>query len=434
MWPWRDWVIRAFRENLSYDKFITWQIAGDLLPNATRDQILATTFNRLHPQKVEGGSTPEEFRIEYVSDRVHTVGTAFLGLTMECARCHDHKYDPVTMKDYYSLSAYFANIDESGLYSFFTPAIPTPTLDLPEGNQEKEFADLEARIAVEEKKLAAISGKARPEFEKWKQSGGAKGISPGGLVAAFSFDEMADGKNLANLVKDGKPATTNSNNKLVAGKMGKAIHLTGDDAVTLPVGNFTRDDPFSVALWMNTPNVKDRAVVFKRSKAWTDAASRGYELLIEDGKLSAALIHYWPGNAIRVRTKEALPVKQWKHVAMVYDGSSRAAGLKIFVDGKEAACEVVRDGLTREITGGGSDTIVIGERMRDKGFKNGLVDDFRVFDRALSAVEVSSLHSGSPLEKAAGNPDELFAFFLTNQLSAMERSGSGFEKSSHRAQ
>ena len=100
VWQWRDWVLRSFRKNLSYDRFVTWQVAGDLLPGATRDQILATTFNRLHSQKVEGGSVPEEFRIEYVADRVHTFGTAFLGLTFECSRCHDHKYDPLTQKDY----------------------------------------------------------------------------------------------------------------------------------------------------------------------------------------------------------------------------------------------------------------------------------------------------------------------------------------------
>jgi hypothetical protein len=146
VWPWRDWVIRAFKENLPYDQFITWQLAGDLLPNPTRDQILATTFSRLHPQNVEGGSVPEEFRVEYVSDRLHTYGTAFLGLTMECTRCHDHKYDPIKAKDYYRMSAYFSNIDEAGLYSYFTPAVPTPTLWLPDENQEKEFHRLEEEI------------------------------------------------------------------------------------------------------------------------------------------------------------------------------------------------------------------------------------------------------------------------------------------------
>ncbi|MCH8828406.1 MAG: DUF1549 domain-containing protein [Planctomycetes bacterium] len=110
VWPWRDWVINAFNRNLPYDQFVTWQLAGDLLPNATDDQILATTFNRLHPQKVEGGSVPEEFRVEYVADRNHTFATAFLGLTLECCRCHDHKFDPVSQQEYYQLFAFFNNI------------------------------------------------------------------------------------------------------------------------------------------------------------------------------------------------------------------------------------------------------------------------------------------------------------------------------------
>ena len=119
VWPWRDWVIRAFNRNMPYDDFMIEQLAGDLMPDATDDQILATTFNRLHPQKVEGGSVEEEFRVEYVADRTQTFATAFLGLTMECARCHDHKYDPISQKEYYQLFSFFNNIDESGLYSIF---------------------------------------------------------------------------------------------------------------------------------------------------------------------------------------------------------------------------------------------------------------------------------------------------------------------------
>jgi cytochrome c553 len=115
-WPYRDWVVKAFNDNLPYDKFITWQLAGDLLPNATREQRLATAFNRLHRMTNEGGSVPEEWRIEGIADRVATFGTAFLGLTTECARCHDHKYDPISQKDYYSLSAFFNSIDEYGMY------------------------------------------------------------------------------------------------------------------------------------------------------------------------------------------------------------------------------------------------------------------------------------------------------------------------------
>ncbi len=111
VWPWRDWVIDAFNRNMPYDEFILWQLAGDLLPEADDEQILATTFNRLHPQKVEGGSIPEEFRVEYVADRTNTFGTAFLGLTLECARCHDHKYDPITQREYYQLLTVYPTCD-----------------------------------------------------------------------------------------------------------------------------------------------------------------------------------------------------------------------------------------------------------------------------------------------------------------------------------
>jgi hypothetical protein len=116
-WPWRDWVIHAFNENMPYDKFATWQLAGDLLPKATKEQILATAFNRNHKITEEGGVINEEYRIEYVVDRTITLGRTFLGVTIECAKCHDHKFDPFLQKDFYSLSAFFNNIKEVGLES-----------------------------------------------------------------------------------------------------------------------------------------------------------------------------------------------------------------------------------------------------------------------------------------------------------------------------
>ncbi len=115
MWPWRDWVIHAFNENYPYDKFITWQLAGDLLPNPTKEMILATGFNRNHKITQEGGVIDEEYRVEYVTDRTNTFGKAFLALTFECAHCHDHKYDPISTKEYYGTFAFFNQVNEKGL-------------------------------------------------------------------------------------------------------------------------------------------------------------------------------------------------------------------------------------------------------------------------------------------------------------------------------
>ncbi len=186
-------------------------------------------------------------------------------------------------------------------------------------------------------------------------------------------------------------------NQQVAGRIGHAVRLTGDDGIATDVGNFNRHDPFSVALWIQTPDQKQRAVVFHRSRAWTDAGSRGYELLIEEGHLQFALIHFWPGNAMAIKTRHQIPEGEWLHVGVTYDGSSSAGGLAIFINGQPAPCDVIRDQLQKNITGGGGDTITIGERFRDHGFTGGLVDEFYVFDRQLAQLEIRHLYDGEAL-------------------------------------
>ena len=403
VWPWRDWVINAFRENMPYDQFITEQIAGDLLPNATKAQIQATTFNRLHPQKVEGGSVPEEFRVEYVVDRLHTFGTAFLGLTLECSRCHDHKYDPITMKDYYSLSSFFANIDEAGLYSYFTPSIPTPTMLLTSDEQDTQIAEKEAAIAASLRTVTAEDAKGENAFSEWLANRPAD-FQWAGLEAQVSFDGRQGG-NLPDRVRKDKPTKTSGNNKSVAGVHGQGLQLTGDDAVHVQgAGAFRRTQPFSIGMWVNTPKKFERAVIWRRSKAWTDAGSRGYELLLLDGKPSAALIHFDPGNSIRVTAQNPLPPNAWHHVTVTYDGSSSAEGLRLWLNGKPLASTIVRDKLTKNIEGGGDPDLRLGERFRDVGFKEGKVDELHVFKRELTAIEVAQLHDGESLSQALATP------------------------------
>jgi hypothetical protein len=391
VWPWRDWVVRSFNENKSYNEFLTEQIAGDLLPNATTDQILATTFNRLHPQKVEGGSVPEEFRVEYVADRTQTVATAFLGLTFECCRCHDHKYDPISQEEYYQLYAFFNNIDEAGLYSFFTESVPTPTLWLPSESQMKQLDNLKAEVAERDRALAALPTPDEQQVVNWLgqfRSGIAQDSvnDTSGQVEYHSFDNRIEG-----------------DNRSAEGKQGLALELSGDDEYALQKGNFPRWQPFSFSLWINSPKSMERAVVFHRSKAWTDAGSRGYQLLIENDRLSFALVHFWPGNAVGVITTDKIKLNQWTHVAITYDGSARAAGIKIFIDGEPAALEVVRDSLTKHITGGGGDNIAIGARFRDHGFTGGKVDEFKVFDRKLSELEAYCFANGVSVRELLGN-------------------------------
>ncbi|MCA9183766.1 MAG: DUF1549 domain-containing protein, partial [Planctomycetales bacterium] len=424
MWPWRDWVVQAFNQNLGYDDFITWQLAGDLLPDASHEQILATAFNRNHRQTNEGGSVEEEFRSEYVADRVNTLGAAFLGLTLECCRCHDHKYDPITQREYYQLSSFFNSIDESGLYSHFTDATPTPTLLLSDESQATELASVQAEIDGNQANLAEWQPSS-DEFDDWRnrlpdvrhavtadpteenrpQSVGShlteslrtqleRSLAES-LVGDFSLDKLEDGK-LLNRVDQTWAGTTSDSPEPVPGRVGQGLRLSGDNAVSLKTGNdFTRDQPFTISLWLKATERFERAVIFHRSQAWTDSGSRGYELLIEDGKLSAGIIHFWPGNALRLISSEELPLDRWVQVAVRYDGSSQAAGLSLFVDGQPVATDVVRDCLTKHIIGHDAAAALdlsFGQRFRDRGFKNGEIDELKVFTRDLSDLELKVLY------------------------------------------
>jgi len=396
VWPWRDWVIQAFNRNLPFDKFVTWQLAGDLLPNPTDEQVMATAFNRLHQQESEGGSVEEEYRVEYVADRVQTFATAFLGLTFECARCHDHKFDPIPHKDYYQLFAMFQNVDESGLYSYFTPAVPTPALAIADGDAKAKLAGLQEKVMQQEQALRSTEEAREPEFQQWMRTRRTGLVPVPGELVRYRFDTLQP-ESLQTGTAGAQPMVAlRGENQLVPGREGRAVQFSGDDPLELSLGNFKRHEPFSVSLWMKTPDVKDRAVAFHRSRAWMDAASRGYELIIEEGKLKWSLIHFWPGNAISIRAQDALPVNQWVHVTVTSDGSSRAGGLHLYVNGKLADVETIKDGLTKDITGGGKegDNITLGERFRDKGFKGGLIDDFRVFGREVTPLEVHVLSRG----------------------------------------
>ncbi|MCF6311283.1 MAG: DUF1553 domain-containing protein [Verrucomicrobiales bacterium] len=411
VWPWRDWVIRAFNDNLPYDKFVLWQTAGDLLPNATLDQRLATTFNRLNRQTNEGGSINEEFRVEYVSDRTETNGTAFLGITIGCSKCHDHKFDPWTQQGYYEMSAFFNNIDESGLYSHFTETAPTPTLLLYSGDQQAKHQALLKRIKDSEKNLDAVAKAAEERFANW-QTGGDQGQAelpkaqfPKALLS-LDFDNIKK-------IKGGK---------IVAGKQGEAAQFSGDDPYAVcdeKTAAFHRTDEFSFSLWLKPSVFKSRQVIFHRSKAAEDAAFRGYELMLYDGKPTFSLIHFWPGNALRVQAKKALPLNAWTHLTITYDGSSQASGVEIFLNGKPHELVKVQDKLTRDIdqraawgdSGAGENKLTLAGRFRDIGFAGGAIDEFQVFDRQLTPVEVALL---AGVEKSTSG-DALFVHYLLRQ-------------------
>ncbi len=364
VWQWRDWVIRAFQGNQPYKDFITHQLAGDLIQGATQESKLATAFNRLHGQKAEGGSVPEEFRQAYIADRVNTVGTAFLGLTMECTKCHDHKYDPLTQKDYFSMAAFFSNIDEFGLYPYMHgDTIPTPSLALNKPGQEKQIAAHKAQIVRVEREYGSLVFSSTDQVLK--------------PVISQNYSKEKDG--------------------------GRA--LNGDHAIRLdyPQEKTRRQQPMTASLGLLVTEKYERAYIYGQSQATLDAGYRGITMMVEDGKVTVKVAHFYPGNAIEVVSREVLPTKRWIDLTMSYDGSSRAEGVRLYLDGKPMPTEARYDTLTNKIDPNkGFKHVVIGAVMRDKGLKGAKLKSFQLYEAALDPSQVQALHAGAPVMQGNG--------------------------------
>ncbi len=375
-WPWRDWLIRSFAADKPWDQFVREIVAGDLLPDATNETRIATAFWRLHRQTNEGGSIDDEWRHEYIADRVDTFGTAFLGLTIGCARCHDHKYDPISQRDYYALGSFFS-IDEAGLYPYSTGGTPQPAMRLSTPEQDAEIARLQRSVDAAQRSFD--EAQRQPA-----QPGVAKMPEP---MARFRFGAAANGK--CRDERADRDATVPAECKPVAGRDGGAVTCDGDARIAVPnLPAFTRDDPFSVRLVLWCPDRKERAVVLHTSQYTEDADTQGYQVLLKDGRLCWEIVHHWPGSAIAVRTRDELPPQRWLDVVVTYDGSSRALGLQVYVDGARCEPETVRDHLAGPAT---VRQLELGGRDRDKGFTGGRLEEFALFDRALSPAEVAVL-------------------------------------------
>lgn len=384
VWPWRDWVISTFNRNMPYDQFITWQLAGDLLPNASREQRLATTFLRNHRINSEAGIVGEEYRVEYVADRTNTLGTAVLGLTLECARCHDHKYDPISQKDYYSLFSFFNNVNELG--EIANDGNPGPLMMLSNDDVETKIVGLKEMIRRQETLLKSIQKRA-PETVPVVPLNLQKDLLKG-LVIHYDFEQVG-AKKLPNLAQPNKPAKLQRSPSQVEGHFGKGLQIGQYDRVVVgEVGQFERTDPFSVSLWIN-PVQKDAY-----TPVWGDPSNKnkdfkGFGLVLDHQQVSVRFIHALPHNHIHVSSLDTVPLQKWSHVVMSYDGSSRAAGITIYINGKRVERQIKYDNLYKGMKRIG---MVLGGGTPWGTFDGGIVDEFRVYQRELSPLEVTHLY------------------------------------------
>lgn len=412
MSPWRDWVIAAFNRNMPVDQFVTWQLAGDLLPGATTEQRLATAFNRNHMQSQEGGIVSEEYRTEYVADRVNTLGSALLGVSLECARCHDHKYDPVLQKDYFRMFAFFNNVNETGQIPY--SGVPSPTVTLSNSKADAALSALAQQMAplVDATRTERLA--SGPAFEAWVQrvnrTRGPHAVTLPRPIVHLPLDALVEYR-LANLATRRRAGTVGSDEErkkktartpvTVPGHKGMAQRLVGDSHIDLggvddEFAFFERNEPFSFAVWVRLEKAQVAGPLVTRSGGVMNGL-RGYELLVRaDGTLSAGLHHVAPDNSIEIETTRALKPGTWHHVAVTYDGSSRAAGLRVFVDGAVAARRVLVDNLTRSMIDepggnhGGLSALRLGRRA-DETLSDVSVDEFFVYPQELTAIEVAAL-------------------------------------------
>ncbi len=404
MWRWRDWVIDAFNRNLPFDRFTIEQLAGDMLPGATRDQIIASGFNRNHRTTAEGGSVNEEFRVEYVADRTETTATVWLGLTLGCSRCHDHKFDPLSQKEYYQFFAYFNNVPEKGMVWNF--GNEDPVIRAPTPEQELQLAEVQDELATAEGRWASLESRVPQQQAAWEArlagSPAADWAPLDGLAAYAPFDGRMQVAFRTGGSIDGNSQPEPAPTQLAAGQVGSAGVFNGSNYADLgKVGIYDYLDPVSVSAWIYPESDADGSIVASMGE---NPIGSGWGLFVRGGKLWWHMSQRWTDLSVRLETERNIEPGRWQHVLLTYDGKRKAKGIRMYIDGQEQEVRVLFDNLdwpcksnaTLKVGGGGG----LENRF------NGRIDEVRVYGRELSLAEARSLASPQPLAELAAVPRE----------------------------
>jgi len=376
MWRWRDWVIDAFNRNLPFDQFARDQIAGDMLPNATLEQQMATGFNRNHRANTEDGIIPEEYAVEYVIDRVETTSAVFLGATLGCARCHNHKYDPFTQKEFYQVFAYFNNVPEQGRamkYGNSEPMIPAPTKP-----QQAALAALDQKYRAAENALAKHEAFLAKDEKRWEH----------GLAAPAYWTPTRDLDTAASF-----------------GRTSLASVFDGKVFVNRPsAAKFDIEDHFTLSAWIYSDETPDGSVM---SRMADNPKGKGFGVHLDHGKVHVNFTSNWVDDAIRVETERVLAPKAWHQITVTYTGSRMAEGIHVYVDGHLEKTKVLLDSLYRPFRNAGKvfdEPFRIGAGWgRERRFR-GRIDEVRVYRRVLDDKELAVLALGESLNEIASKP------------------------------
>ncbi|HUY37052.1 MAG TPA: DUF1553 domain-containing protein [Pirellulales bacterium] len=481
MWRWRDWVIDAYNRNLPFDQFTIEQLAGDLLPNRTLEQRIATGFNRNHRGNAEGGIVPEEYAVEYVVDRVDTTATVWLGLTMGCCRCHDHKFDPLSQRDFYRLFAFFNNVPERGKAVKFGNS--PPMVKAPTARQRDDLAPIETRLAAALRSFAELAPRIAAAQTEWEKSLAAAAqpldwTITAGLEVQYPLDgdpanhmpaagpgrsaprplatrgepaaapaieptrrvgtaHQGLGKAPAPAVGDAHPTMGDAHptqrdahptvarfeggeGAFVPGKLGQACMFDGSRYVDAgDVGSFGYYDRFSIAAWVQPSGDRGGTLVSRMTDA---EQADGYCVALVGGKVHVNLVKRWLDDAVRVETERSLPPGEWRHLLVTYDGSRDANAIRVYIDGVPEPLAVRLDDLNQ--TFAAAQPLRIGGGGGPEGRFHGLLDDVRVYDRALAPEEAQVVATAESIDQLVSVPPErrtpaqnqkLRAYFLAEQ-------------------
>ncbi|NQV23118.1 MAG: DUF1553 domain-containing protein [Rhodopirellula sp.] len=430
MWRWRDWVLEAFDRNMPFDNFTIEQLAGDLLPHATLDQKIATGFNRNHRGNAEGGVVPEEFQVEYVVDRVDTTFTVWQGLTMGCGRCHSHKFDPISQKEYYQVFAYFNNIPEYG--RAIKEGNSKPFIEAPSPAQQKQLAKRKAHLAAAREKVKAIDRRMPELVAAWQKSVSsppADWSDTDSLIVRLKLDgslvnsateKQGETQRSATTVpepneKDAKlqnyeprfakavgvstsDSASDEPGRFVSGQLDEAIELDGSQTIDAGyLASFGYFEQFTLAAWVRQDEHAGGTIL---SKMEDGPRAPGYSFDVTgSGTVQLNLVKRWLDDSIRVETTEPLPTGRWIHVCVTYDGSRSSDGIQFYFDGQPVGLKAHHDFLNQTITV--NQPLRVGRGQADF---HGLIDDVRIYQRPLTAFDVRVIADATPISEFATAP------------------------------